>query len=634
MEKKFKRQEEDYILTDLLPAEKGNYYTHKYFYEFLLTKNLHSLIKNYNFSSEKLCNSDFHATPLKFRIKKKDSFRELSILNPLSLIEAYFFIQMFGDNIIQIISKENQYSQRIPEKNKQLLYKHKNGQTVYYKDEEEKNQLLLNLEFSGTFYKHKPHKRLHRFESGKFNTFLQDKYTYLLRFDIENFFGSIYTHAYTWLIANNHLDAISLNKVNSLYSNLDTFLQNLNGSKTNGIVVGPEMSRLLADFLLVKIEKKVDKEISRLKYKKGIDYELCRFVDDYFLYTNDIRVQNEIFECFESIINEYHLKVNSSKTTPILTSEYSNVWVDYTKDLVSSVISELFVNDDSEDISNKKLKRKYATIKNKIQVILKNSSEKNKVVSYVLTTIVDLTEQSRSKKINIYYLDFINLCFYLVSLYPSYVSVQKLVSILSCLMEYENMEIEFIERGVSRFGNKIFNKYINDWINLLLFIGANNIRISKKMEEEIFERHLNTARDLDPKIVAGIYIYCKLTSNSIDRREILESIENIIYSNLTRVNIKNFFKDKASWWIFIFRSCPTLNSSTKEKMDKILDKIKIDNKRLSGKSQNIVVDFLKSGRGFIDWELSKKNHLKKMYYYTRKRTVFNPIMEDFLDISR
>lgn len=48
MEKKFKRQEEDYILTDLLPAEKGNYYTHKYFYEFLLTKNLHSLIKNYN----------------------------------------------------------------------------------------------------------------------------------------------------------------------------------------------------------------------------------------------------------------------------------------------------------------------------------------------------------------------------------------------------------------------------------------------------------------------------------------------------------------------------------------------------------------------------------------------------------
>ncbi|GLL52305.1 hypothetical protein [Tetragenococcus halophilus] len=68
------------------------------------------------------------------------------------------------------------------------------------------------------------------------------------------------------------------------------------------------------------------------------------------------------------------------------------------------------------------------------------------------------------------------------------------------------METEFIERGVSRFGNKIFNKYINDWINLLLFIGANNIRISKRMEESIFERHLNTIRDLDSKIIASIYI--------------------------------------------------------------------------------------------------------------------------------
>lgn len=637
MEKKFKRQAEDYILTDLLPVEKGNYYTHKFFYEFLLTKNLQHLIKNCNFSSEKLCKPNFHAAPLKFRIRKKNGFRELSILNPLSIIESYFFIQVFGNNIIQISSKENNYSQRTPEKVKQLLYKHKNGQTVYYSNEEDKNQLLLNLEASGSFYNHKPVKRLHSFESGRYNAYLQDKYLNVLRFDIENFFGSIYTHSYTWLIANNYLDSIALNKVNSLYPNIDTFLQNINGSKTNGIVVGPEISRLLANFLLVKIEKQIDNGIKRLGYKKGKDYDICRFVDDYFLYTNDKYKQKKIFECFETILNEYHLKINSSKTAISFTSEYSNEWIDDTKNLASSVISELFVSNNSAETVEPKIKksdRKYVSIKNKVQVILKNTNERTKVASYLLTTIVGLTEHNQDKKINTTYLDFINLCFYLVSLHPGYVSVQKLVSILSCLMEYEDMEKEFIERGIYRFGNKIFSGYISDWINLLLFMGANNIRLPKEMEESILKEYLNSTGDLDPRLIAGIYIYCDLTSDRVSRKEILKKIEDIICFNIKQININYFFQDKASWWIIIFRSCPSLGETVINNMDDILNKINPDSSSLSGKSQNMVKEFLQVGGGFIDWEFSNKSYFKKMYYYTRKRTIFNPIMEDFLDISR
>lgn len=66
-------------------------------------------------------------------------------------------------------------------------------------------------------------------------------------------FDSIYTHAFTWIIERNVVDA--KDAVNShLLVTIDRILQNINGRSSNGIVVGPEFSRMMAEVLLQHID--------------------------------------------------------------------------------------------------------------------------------------------------------------------------------------------------------------------------------------------------------------------------------------------------------------------------------------------------------------------------------------------
>lgn len=640
MKKKLNRQIEDYILTDLLPAEKGNFYTHSYFYDFLIENNINKLCKRNTLTSNKLGNQRFHASPLKYKVRKKEGFREISLLNPLSVVESFFFIQCFGTTILNTINNKNLYGQRIAKKNKKLLYKKVNGQTLYYKDRCEREQFLFLLESSGTFYNHKPFKKLHRFLGGRYNSYLLDRYRNVVHFDIENFFGSIYTHTFTWLMVNNNLDAISIKDTNSIYNNIDTFLQNINGSKTNGIVVGPEISRLLADFLLVHIEEHIHLELVKEGYVQGADYDLCRFVDDYYLYTNDLEISNRIFEVITDSLNYYHLKLNSSKTETSSTDEYHNEWIESTRDIIDCHIEKIFI-DLSETNENKKVR--YINVKNAIQLTIAKTGLTEKISSYLMSAILNKLEVMTSTELNMSYIDFTNLCFYLLSKNTSYMANQKIIRIFSLLMTHNEMKIDYIERGVTRFEEEIFAGYINDWINILLFFGANNIRISSISEKKIIDEYLSFKSKIDPRILAGLLVYLNLTKTKLERKEYFYKINEIVENNLKLINKGKFFLDEKSWWVFIFSNCPfeELNKAVLGTHKIILDILSISDvvntdmskNKLDDKSKLCVINFLKSGGGFINWNLSKESEHQKVYFYTRNRTIFGTTQEDFIDIS-
>ena len=254
-----KRQAEDFVLTDLIAHERGDFFTHKNIYDFLLKdSNMKLVLRKISRTSKiekKFANSHFHAAPLKFKVSNKDSFRELSLLNPLSVFESYCFINYCGNEIEQYINKYNVYGVRTPVINKKILYRYSDGSFAYYSTSEEREGLLQKIEGSCSFYNHKPYKYLTDFlKSEEFDDNIEI-FENCLHFDIENFFGSIYTHTFSWFVAKRTINSKSLSSTGSLFQNIDTFLQNLNQSKTNGIVIGPELSRLLAEFLLEVLKK-------------------------------------------------------------------------------------------------------------------------------------------------------------------------------------------------------------------------------------------------------------------------------------------------------------------------------------------------------------------------------------------
>lgn len=668
---KFNRQKNDYILTDLLPTEKGNHFTHRFFYEYLQDekKTLKRLIKNIKTQNNKFFDNKWHSSPLKFKIsKKEENFREIALINPLGIVESLCFIEIFENDILNIIHNKKDFSVRKANRTNSLVYKKMKNQTVYYSDLESKNQLLLSLESSGSFFQHQPFKNITRLMNSKRFTYSRDKFDFLLSLDIQDCFPSIYTHSYKWLISKKTYDSKKLSESTSIYSNIDTLLQNLNGSKTNGIIVGPEISRLLADFLFVHIDQEILELLAMQNLNFRSDYIVYRFVDDYFICSSSIEIQNTIKDTIESTLNKYHLKINNSKISMHGKDEIINNWKIEVKPIIET-IDYIFYSYEKEELNSLpmlfdfKLPEEYTEaflevaaslmssekkniningklityidLRSRVLSIIKSSNEKTLVCSYILSTIlrkIEVDHKNKDFKINMQLNEFITFILFIYSLNVSYSSTQKIIRIFSLLVDNFQLNLnELIERNFERFEDKIITKFSNDWIDLLLFFANYNINTSYKFVEKIVDIFI---RDENPVQLAALCIFAE--SNSTFKNKINRSINNVILNNIKKINWNDFFQDEQGWWVYIFLSYPKLRKSTKKC---IIDNLTILKTTLksdpSDNAKLIILDFLLNKKShFIEWKFTQENYYKKYFFYTKDKTVFNPDVVDQISISR
>jgi hypothetical protein len=670
---KFNRQSLDFLLTDLLPYEKGNHYTHRYFYEYLQgnKKKFNHLIKLISKEKE-FFNSKWHSAPLKFNIsKKEESFREISLINPFGLIEALSFIDIFENDILNIIHNKNSFSARKPNRVNKLTYKKDKNQTVYYSNEKSKEQLLISLEASGTFFKHSPFKNINQLINHRSFIYLRDKYDFLMKLDIQDCYPSIYTHSYKWLVSNKIYDSKKLSNSNSIYKNIDSFLQNINGSKTNGILVGPEISRLLAEFLFIHLDQMLTMNLSEEKLFINKDYNIYRFVDDFFIFTNTAEVEDTIRNEINNLLNRFQLKINHSKLTKFNKENNVNEWKNDIGKLVSE-IEGIFTNEvnvfiskanslfssledtemnaafkqvasaigNLEEINTSKKKSKYAKKKRYIDLrrmlisIVNTTKEDSLVCSYLLSTILKKIEEQKGKNfyINMAINELISFVFYVYSRKVSYTSTQKLIRILSLLIERDTPGIiEFIERNIQRFEKDIFSRFTSDWIDLILFFANYDIGISVDLIEKIKQQIL---KDDNPKNLATLCIFENNTNFS--DQSLVRITNQIIKNKVQKLNWNDFFQDELCWWVYIFLSYPKLNRMLRKEILNGLGNIKATLKDSpSDLAKHLVLDFLLTNIDhFILWKFTNEDYYSNFYYYTKDRTVFNPDVVDQVSISR
>ena len=136
------------------------------------------------------------------------------------------------------------------------------------------------------------------------------KYNYVLKLDLSNFYGSIYTHSITWAIHGE--DESKADRFSKTVGNLiDKSFQNMNYGETVGIPQGNVVSDIVSEILL--------RNIDELLYKKleiaGItEYGILRFRDDYRIFTKTIDASNRIKKELVVILQRYKLSLGESKT--------------------------------------------------------------------------------------------------------------------------------------------------------------------------------------------------------------------------------------------------------------------------------------------------------------------------------
>lgn len=267
-----------------------------------------------------------YTIPFDYKIKKGSSgYRKLSVIHPAVQLEIADFYEEYREVLVHLCSRSN-YSIRFP---------FRVASTFYDKDlispvevpsnavEVEHEGIAQHNKYSSSYFAYKKYNLLHRFyDSYEFHR-LEKKYKYLDCVDLSKCFHSIYTHSVAWAVKSKKY-AKSFLKTYSFESRLDSLAQRSNYNETNGIVIGPEFSRIFAEIILQEIDRRTENSLISKKLINGKDYDIRRYIDDFFIFHNDEKVYEVIFAVIEGHLEEFKLHFNSDKhkrySRPFITS--------------------------------------------------------------------------------------------------------------------------------------------------------------------------------------------------------------------------------------------------------------------------------------------------------------------------
>lgn len=347
--KPIKYKKERVVLSDVLPFEIPVTFSNRHFYNFLITNKveikankikwnnsetvLNEIIKLlFDFRDKPVITNEIvfdkkrgiKTIPFNYKISHKENdFRELTIIHPKNQLALIEFYEKYNQLILHYcgispfsIRRADKVAKFIYHKDK--THNEKLSKNQDYETVEEYDKEYANLK---TFFVYKNYSNIHKFyESYKYHR-CEKKYDKLFKFDISKCFDSIYSHSISWALLNKEIVKNNLGSSRSsnetFSGRFDAIMQNLNYGETNGIVIGPEFSRIFAELILQRIDKNVEivlREKEKLIHK--VDYEISRYVDDFFVFYNQESTKDKIIQAYRLQLKDYKLDINDAKTIP------------------------------------------------------------------------------------------------------------------------------------------------------------------------------------------------------------------------------------------------------------------------------------------------------------------------------
>lgn len=253
--------------------------------------------------------------PFNFRVAHRSDGRTLSVVHPRNQVRVADFYAQHSALIIYYTSL-SAFSIRHPVSvSRFAFFKDKLHEQVVEAIQVGVEEEDREYEQLGSYFVYRQHRNIHRFfESYKYHR-CEKKYNAMVQIDVSKCFDSIYTHSLPWAVIGKSQTKFHLGGSKSTFAGkFDAVMQQLNQNETNGIVIGPEFSRIFAEIILQSID--VDLERALLKgaeLKHKVDYEIFRYVDDYFVFFNEPSTELKVIEELQEILRTKKLAINTSK---------------------------------------------------------------------------------------------------------------------------------------------------------------------------------------------------------------------------------------------------------------------------------------------------------------------------------
>ena len=655
--KNLERDPLDYILTDLLPVELSDRFSFFYLYEFLLRREnrkellsiVESIKSNKDTASETSFKHNWSTHPLKYKIMKgTGTYREMSLMQPFSALNIYLFIQCYQKEILRYFEKNHIFSIRYHRNNTELSYKSSSKKITKYflKSSQELKKIVIQQ--AGNYFKIFPFTSINGFTDSQYWRLSNFKYKYFAKIDYKSCFDSIYSHVYSQIIEPHMIDSKKAHNSN-LFIVIDRILQNINGRSSNGILVGPEFSRMVAEILL----EHIDIQVYLYLEKKGLfhknDYRIYRYVDDIFIFTKESSYLDTIIQAYTSNANQYRLSINELKLIKAETPCLVKDWLEKTRVLADS-ISHLFFQGKSKEYNSLPEEEKHILLKvsslnrlkDEITSLMKNfPAERKTIVSFLLSALLNNISKRKEgyklfneKKAVKHATSLLDLTLFIYAFFPSFDQSEKVISIFT----YIDQEIDFCEINKSDKGNKknkitrLLDRYMfifqqgnmHDICDWFPFFFDKKLTFTTQCEKSFIEK----AEELnDPIILANLLLYCQYNDTLKDLW--LNKIEEIIQKNLLHIG-KDIVEFEQFWFVIVFFNCPFLHDSCRKLLLEIIEKLKTANSKTENLPNSRIHLLLyrffleninNSQSGFFDWSKIKKFG-ERIIYRTYKRTIF------------
>jgi hypothetical protein len=540
------------VLSDVLPYETPLIFSNRYFYNYLLKREKCKRNKKFKEKNNKafsaieeiLFGSGIKNRPFIFNINHKiNDYRELNIIHPKNQIMVLKFYEKYK-SLILYYSTISPFSIRKPASvakfifYNDLLHKKNNDGDLEHSQIEQDESEYENLK---SYFSYQKYSNIHKFyESYQFHR-CEKKYNKLLKIDISKCFDSIYTHTISWAIFNKSIVKDNIDpSLETFAGEFDRLMQSLNANETNGIVIGPEFSRIFAELILQQIDRNIyeklkieDEDCKKLIHK--VDYEIFRYVDDFFIFYNSENDVERILKEFKFCLKEYKMHINNSKSIlyekPIITEislakqKISDLFNDHLKIREKSVE---VIDEDLEDLTVRNTI--YFSSNNVItrfkSIVKETNVEYKDIMNYSLAVLdkrttklvnsIDLENKTEKfeKEFEKGFLEILDVAFFLYSVSPRVNSTIKLCQIIDkiiCFLK-KNKTNDYTEPFLPHNKHNILKK-ISDEIYLILQ------KNKTKKETQIETLYLLIALNqlgreyrLNPKVLCS-YFNIKIHSN-------------------------------------------------------------------------------------------------------------------------
>lgn len=615
------------LLTELLPYEVPMLFSNEGFYDIIVNGKYDHFFEKVKKGWQKP-----YALPFNYEIKKNihGDTRTLSIIHPFI---QYRFIDLYEnyDSLMLHLCSKSPFSLRKINKIAKFYFSPNfvfEEENISSPEKEVEPEILdAESQYIKSYFTYQPIDLIYKFyERNEFQR-LEQRFNYLMEFDVSKCFYNIYTHSLSWAVKDKESAKLNSN-AKTFENSFDKLMQHSNYNETNGIIVGPEISRVFAEIILQQIDLNCLERLNRQDLKFGIDYDIRRYVDDYFVFSNDTKILEKVKIAFQKELHYYKLYLNHQKDDIKVSPFLSDIGVgklelkEYMIVFYEDLFETCFV-DGKESKQIKHINKPYVVSKNfikKFQTIVKRNnltydSLSKDVVRFFKSKLINLykneTKLYSIERSQHFILSILDIVFYCYSVNINSNTTFRLAQIIVLTVKYYDSknrpdikhsifskifrDCEFILTNFHR--KQVKNETSIETINLLLAI--------KKLGEE-YQFSSNKISDYfnltDDKLKNLNYFHFITLIYYFDNLESFDSIKNKIIKEI-KGRFKEeyvFLKSESTLLFFDIINCPYIDTKHKREIMR-------DSKYVLKNSSNVEVDIeieeiISQKKWFMAWD--------------------------------